>query len=131
MRTPDVLPARKHPAHPPPVECHNTPIVLFVTVRARSTAFNLTTSRVQEGLVQAWAISEHWRVGPYLIMPDHVHLFCVPGVQHPLNVKAWCKYWKGQLRRKLELDDTVWQRDCWDTQIRDRETIRKSAHTCR
>ena len=115
------LPERKHPAHPPSVERHNAPTVLFVTVRAQAAEFELTTQRVHDGLLQAWSGADHWHVGPYLIMPDHVHLFCVPGVIHPLGVSVWCKYWKGQLRRILGLGETVWQRDCWDTQMRDRE----------
>jgi putative transposase len=114
------LPERRHPAHPHPLERHDAPTVLFVTVRTRVAEFALTTQRVHEGLLQAWTTADHWHVGPYLIMPDHVHLFCVPGVVNPLGVKAWCKYWKGQLRRILGMPGTVWQRDCWDTQMRHR-----------
>jgi REP element-mobilizing transposase RayT len=32
-------------------------------------------------LVKAWEQARQWRVGKYLAMPDHVHLFCSPAVR--------------------------------------------------
>jgi REP element-mobilizing transposase RayT len=32
-------------------------------------------------------------------MPDHVHLFCAPGIFPPTPVKKWVEYWKGIVAR--------------------------------
>jgi putative transposase len=54
-----------------------------------------------------------------MIMPDHVHMFCIPGTFPPTGIKQWNTYWKAELRRALQLDQSIWLRDGWDTQIRD------------
>jgi putative transposase len=114
----NALPTRKKPAHPPPIERHNEPIVVFVTVRVNDLALNLATPRCHAALRESWARSTAWRVGGYTIMPDHVHLFCVPGVLPSTSIKLWVKFWKGQFKRVMGLDRTIWQRDGWDTQMR-------------
>ena len=117
----NALPARKKLPHPPPVEAHNRPIVLFVTVCVVDPTFKLATPESHDHLLTAWARGDQWRVGSYTIMPDHVHFFCVPGVVHPVNIKMWNKFWKGQFRRLAGVNRTIWQRDGWDTQLRDHD----------
>ncbi len=112
-------PRRKHPAHPPPVVRHDCPVVLFVSVNVQDRRPILANDGMHAALRQAWEEAEQWRIGRYMIIPDHVHLFCVPGVPYPVNVKMWVKFWKGRVRRILALSESIWQRDCWDTQIRD------------
>ena len=113
------LPMRHHPVHPPPIVAHNRPVVLFVSVCVQGRRPILANVRMQSALLQAWQDSGQWRVGRYMIMPDHIHFFCIPNVMHPENVKKWVKFWKGRVRRILSLSECIWQRDCWDTQIRD------------
>ena len=112
------LPQRKQLAHPPPTERFNQPVVLFVTACIQNEDFTLSCKDAHIALLQAWEMSNAWRVGAYMIMPDHLHLFCVPGTFPPFGIKNWNKFWKGQFRRITKLDRTVWQRDCWDTQMR-------------
>ena len=126
------LPKRAFPAHPPPVERFDRPTVLFVTASLRDRTLRLDTSRTHRELLGAWTEADAWRVGWYMIMPDHVHLFCVPGSLPPVSVKMWSKYWKGQFRRRLALDRSVWLRDCWDTQMRDYDHyVEKRAYVAR
>ena len=116
---PDPLPERRHPAHPPPIDVPNRPTVIFLSVTVQNRLPILDNPRAHKAVLQAWQEAEQWRVGRYMIMPDHLHLFCFPGVLHPVNVKMWVKFWKGRVRRILGLSQSIWQRDCWDTQIRD------------
>ena len=60
-------------------------------------------------------------MGDYLVMPDHIHLFVAPGVMHPENVKMWASYWKRLAGDELNSLRGVFQRDCWDTQMRSRD----------
>jgi REP element-mobilizing transposase RayT len=184
-------PSRKRPVHLPNVERHNQPLIVFLTVCTKDRQPVLATPPMHALLVQAWQATRQWRVGNYLIMPDHVHLFCSPAVHEAENVSDWAAYWKGQVARAvrgcgplagkcgprgsgssrdcavpggaaatppassgpggtgpsqieigaggtapshpvvgsggaaatpsrfLDVRDTLWQRDCWDTQLRD------------
>ena len=94
---------------------------------------------------ETWQAADFWRVGQHMIMPDHIHLFCVPGHLPMPSLKQWVEYWKGRIaaRWPLKTDGTeavppggeiggtpsvapvpsfkLWQRDFWDTQMRSRE----------
>jgi putative transposase len=117
MNTP--YPSRKRLPHIPPMERHNAPIVLFVTVCMRNRQHMLANEASCNALLQTWREVTNWRVGDYMIMPDHAHFFCVPGEIHPPNIQQWTKYWKRVAGRKHERFKNNWQDDCWDTQIRD------------
>ena len=115
------LPTRNRPAHPAPVTRFNEPTVLFVTVCVLDRSPILANGSVHKVFRLVWAKAEHWRVGSYLIMPDHVHMFCVPGVHEPLSIKRWAEYWKHMFAQELPNLSGKLQRDCWDTQMRQRE----------
>lgn len=112
------LPTRLTLPHPQPIERFNEPVVLFVTICADKQENLFNTKPVQAAILDAWRMATQWRVGHYMLMPDHIHLFCVPGVWNPEPVSKWAAYWKrlsGQYERQLV---GVWQRDVWDTQMR-------------
>ena len=75
-------------------------------------------------ILDAWRQATFWNVGRYVIMPDHLHLFCAPASisMHPL--KAWLGFWKNQITRRWPRRDEVpiWQRDFWDRQLRREES---------
>jgi putative transposase len=111
-------PRRTHPAHSPPVWKHNRPVILYVTTCLAVREPILTTDEIHGALCRAWEIADTWRVGFYMIMPDHVHLFCAPGSLTPPSVKTWTTYWRSQLSRTTPALRGKWLPDCWDTQIR-------------
>ena len=47
-------------------------------------------------------------MGQYVIMPDHIHLFCVPGRLPMPSLAQWVEYWKGRIaaRWPLKTDGT-------------------------
>ena len=53
-------------------------------------------------------------------MPDHLHLFCMPAVRDPENVRAWVAYWKSRSSARWPRpgEQPVWQREAWDRQVR-------------
>jgi REP element-mobilizing transposase RayT len=56
-------------------------------------------------------------VGDYLLMPDHLHLFCAPR-DLAFTLGGWVKYWKSQFSR-AHLDKTwKWQRAGFHHRIR-------------
>jgi putative transposase len=110
-----------HPAHPPPVRRHNEPIVLHVTLTTCERRPILDNEAAHKALVTAWREANHWRAGEYVVMPDHVHVFCVPGAVDYPAIRRWVGYWKRLVGRADGALKSVFQEDCWDTQMRTRE----------
>ncbi len=69
---------RKHPVHGV-LAVPNQPTIVFLTVCTKNRQPWLATSEVHNLLHLVWASADAWLVGKYIIMPDHVHLFTVPG----------------------------------------------------
>ena len=110
-------------AHPSPVERFNEPIVVFLTACSHDRSAHFNNESAHAALLSAWERAVQWHVAEYVMMPDHIHLFCVPGVSQPESVKDWSSYWKrlaGQVDPSLR---AVWQADVWDRQIRTREQL--------
>ncbi len=116
---------RRHPTHTPNVRRPNTPIILFVTVCSHVRKPVLACEEVHRALKTAWTQALHYRVGRYVIMPDHLHLFCSPSDVGPENVSRWVAYWKRLTSVSLGKQSPFWQRDCWDTQLRQGESYRE------
>ena len=117
------LPQRKRPAHLPSFSPINRAIIQFVTVCTKDRARVLTSPEAHQILREIWANDRIYRVGRYVIMPDHVHLFCSPSKQPPESLKRWISFWKSTSAQKFPTDIVkLWQRDFWDTQLRGRES---------
>jgi putative transposase len=113
------LAQRKSPIHLPNLERHNQPVILFVTVCAKDHQPILANDIMHTAILEAWSLAGSHRVGRYTLMPDHLHLFCSPAWPEAENVRKWVGYWKRLVSRRVEREEPIWQRDCWDTQIRD------------
>jgi putative transposase len=104
--------------HLPNIERPNQPVILFVTVCTKQRRPILANDRVHAVLIRVWEQAEQYRVGRYVIMPDHLHLFGSPTSGKPENVKHWVAFWKRLATIELGDLSPIWQRDCWDTQLR-------------
>ncbi|MBA2585005.1 MAG: hypothetical protein H0U99_00780 [Chthoniobacterales bacterium] len=67
--------------------------------------------------------SENMACGRYVIMPDHVHLFCAPATFAAEPLGQWVRYWKTLASRNWPRanEQPIWQRNFWDTQLRRHE----------
>jgi len=68
---------RKHPASGVQINL-GEPTIVFLTVNTRDRRPWLAQPLVHECLCEAWRQAQAWLVGYYLLMPDHLHLFCAP-----------------------------------------------------
>lgn len=116
-------PGRKHPTHVPVVERHNEPVIMFLTVCSKDRKRIFACEDAAETIVNAWRQAQSWHVGRYVIMPDHIHLFCAPGPS-PEPLKQWIRYWKTIASKNWPRpnEHPTWQRDFWDTQLRRHES---------
>ncbi|PYL84056.1 MAG: hypothetical protein DMF17_11920 [Verrucomicrobia bacterium] len=111
---------RKHPPHFPPIERHNTAIIIFVTVCTKNRKRILADNAAHEVLRLAWQTKPSWLIGRYVVMPDHVHLFCAPAEFPSRPLLKWVSFWKSAAARNWPHRDQLplWQRHSWDTQLR-------------
>ncbi len=88
--------------HPIPLDVHDrqdTPLIVFLTVCTKGRKPILASSEAHALLIDAWRSAKMWQVGRYVIMPDHVHLFCAPAESETQPL-----FWDTQLRRSESYD---------------------------
>ena len=74
---------------------------VFLTVCTEKRERWLAQTSAQRALHDIWErMATAWLVSDYLLMPDHLHLFCAP---HDLKftIERWMGFWKGALRRRI------------------------------
>jgi putative transposase len=111
---------RKHPVHQPAHERFNTPIIVFLTICTKRRKAILANAPAHETIRCAWIEAASWLVGRYVIMPDHLHLFCAPGGLIAQPLAKWVSFWKSCAARHWprRAEAPIWQRHFWDTQLR-------------
>jgi predicted DNA-binding transcriptional regulator YafY/REP element-mobilizing transposase RayT len=111
---------RRTPAHHVPAERHNEPIILMVTVCTKDRKPLLANQVALDLLSEAWRRADSWHVGRFVLMPDHLHLFCSPAEFPARAVDQWIRLWKADVSRKWprKADQPIWQADFWDRQLR-------------
>ena len=120
---------RHHPAHGVLVSSV-APTIVFLTVCTRGRRPWLADPEVHELLRAVWVDANAWLVGRYVLMPDHIHLFCAPNEEgsagaSPSPAEAtvapldnWVRYWKSQFSKRDRDPQHRWQADHWDTRLR-------------
>ncbi len=95
-------------------------MLVFVTVCVAGRRPLLANAAAHNLLRDVWAGAARWRVGRYVVMPDHIHLFCAPGEWPPRPLGDWIQYWKNWTTRRWPSkgDKPIWQGNFWDTQLR-------------
>jgi len=104
------LPERHRPHH----SIHpatQRPTLVFLTLCTRDRKRLLDNRIAHDALIDAWQSASAWRVGRYVIMPDHAHLFVTPGTPE-LPLVNWLKFCKRWLSAVLGAN--AWQDDYWD-----------------
>jgi putative transposase len=96
----------------------------MVTVCTKNRAPILANADVHSLLRSVWLENTMYRLGKYMIMPDHIHFFCGPGTNPPESLSRWMGFWKSGAARRWPGSGKVWQRDFWDTELRAHESYR-------
>ena len=114
------LPQRKTPIHQPTRQEINRSTIVFVTVCTDKRKAILCRPEVHELLVESWRQAGAWIVGRYVVMPDHIHLFCAPAEWEGPSLGKWIRFWKSQVSRAWPWprQQPIWQKSFWDRQVR-------------
>ncbi len=116
-----IPPVRKHPSrNSVHTTRDNRAVILFATVVTNNRQCVLADGNVQSVLLDVWQRTKGWIVGRYMIMPDHIHFFCAPTEYPPSDFHVWMACWKRMVSNRFPCPHALplWQRDCWDTQLR-------------
>lgn len=97
---------------------------VFLTVCTAKRERWLAQISVQRTLHKIW---EHqataWLVNDYLLMPDHLHLFCAPR-DLKFTIEQWIAYWKDRFA-KAHPNGRAFQRGSFHHRLRDGENYSK------
>ena len=95
-------------------------MIVFLTVVTKNRKPILADDDAHATILEAWQVATKWLVGRYIVMPDHVHLFCAPGTQISEPLPLWAAFWKSESARTWPRpeESPIWQRHFWDTQLR-------------
>jgi putative transposase len=113
----DPIPGRKTPAKGVKIQSVG-PTILLLTVCTKNRTPWLAQEIVQSSLEETWRKADAWLVGYYLLMPDHLHLFCAPRDLR-FTVEDWTTFWKRDFSRKHSDRNWEWQRSAFHYRLRD------------
>jgi putative transposase len=107
------------------------PPLYFITSCTKRRKRLLACAEVAHILIAEWQaarLRHGWRVGRYVIMPDHVHFFCSWDLDaKPLS--AFMGFWKEWtskgIRNEINLTDLIWQEEFFDHVLRSAESYSK------
>jgi REP element-mobilizing transposase RayT len=122
--------------------------VVFITTCTHNRQPLLVNERIASILIEEWAgaLQRHgWMIGPYVIMPDHVHFFCAPSREVPrIRIKTlsgFMQQWKQWSSKRIKRDSCspdrrsglqiqpfglqppIWQAEFFDHILRSRESF--------
>jgi putative transposase len=116
----DASPKRKSLPHHPTVRRHNQSTIIFLTICVKDRRKLLAQDEIHELMIDCWGKADAWMVGRYMLMPDHLHLFCAPASNPILPLRDWVYKWRGIATRQWPVasQKPIWQKDFFDRQLR-------------
>ena len=113
------LPVRQNPSPGVHIQFDQSNVVLLTitTEKRKSWLADPTAHRL---LHQVWLKATAWLVGDYLLMPDHLHLFCAARKMN-FTIEKWIRYWKREFNLKHQRPEWRFQSRGWHHRLRDGE----------
>jgi putative transposase len=92
-------------------------MVVFLTVCTKNRKSWLARTDAHELLRSIWVNARDWGVGPYILMPDHLHLFASPGLL-TRSFDRWITLWKARFTIRFSKERFGWQQSAFHHRIR-------------
>jgi putative transposase len=100
---------------------HGQSTIVLLTITTVSRVPWLACERAHRLLHQTWFEATAWLVGDYLLMPDHLHMFCAPRDLR-FTIETWVSFWKREFSLKHRRSDWKFQSRGWHHRLRDGES---------
>lgn len=81
----------------------NRAVILYVTICTTRRIPVLANPQAFDCIVAAFRQASYWRVGRFVVMPDHIHFFCGPGIWPPYDFHKWVSFLKSSISRTFPL----------------------------
>jgi putative transposase len=101
-----------------------TPL-FFLTTNTKHRQAILTRREIASILIEEWktAFDRHgWKVGRYVVMPDHVQFLCWPSMGEAQTLSRFLQAWKQwtckRIVRECDLEGPIWQAEFFDHLVR-------------
>jgi putative transposase len=117
---------RKNPAAGVHIQS-GQPSFVLLTVTTKDRAPWLTNPDAHKLLRETWLQATAWLVSDYLLMPDHLHLFCAPQDLH-FTIEQWIVFWKRDFRRRHQNKNWKFQPRGWHHRLRGDESYSTKWH---
>lgn len=98
------------------------PPIAFVTVCVKKRDPLLANCESHEIFKDLWSDRSRWMVGKYVILPDHIHLFAVPG-EISCDLTRWVGWWKKEYNLRVNGNKISWQKSCFDHRVRNHSSF--------
>jgi putative transposase len=106
------------------------PTIVLLTVCTKDRRSWLASDNIHQSLRASWQSAQAWLVGYYLIIPDHVHLFCAP-YDANFTLESWTTFWKSRFRRLHKNPDDRWQSRSFHHRLRAQENYTEKSNYVR
>ncbi len=94
------------------------PTIVWLTVCSKNRVEWIAQEPVMNSLHVIWLKeATAWLVCDYLLMPDHLHLFCAPRDPR-FTIERWVAFWKDRLSKRHRMETWAWQRNVFHHRIR-------------
>jgi putative transposase len=116
-------PVRRNPASGVRIQSSEPTLVLLTVTSSRRNPW-LACDAVHDALHVVWREATAWLVGNYLLMPEHLHMFCAPR-DPTFPVERWITYWKSRFSRQHEHPSWKFQSRGWHHRLRNQREYRE------
>ena len=96
------------------------PNIVLLTVTTDGRVPWLADIEAHQILRETWTTATAWQVGDYLLMPDHLHLFCAPR-NLSFAIEQWITFWKRDFRKRHQHPEWKFQSRGWHHRLRENE----------
>jgi putative transposase len=96
------------------------PLILFCTVCADDRGTWVAQHDVMHALHRIWQEeATAWLMGPYVLMPDHLHFLCYPrDLNNGVDIERWVAFWKDRFAMSINHQAWRWQRGVFHIRMR-------------
>jgi REP element-mobilizing transposase RayT len=115
---------RKHLRRVPVWLSHDKTVIYFITCCTANRQPCLANDDVHKAIRAAWSRLPEWKIGRYVVMPDHIHCFASP-VQRDADLSKFIQAFRSLVTRQLRplgFPYPLWQREFFDHLLRSDES---------